>query len=225
MVYNSKTRQNIIRKDMDNQIQWILFAIPSILIASTAHEYAHAYTAYKLGDVTAKASGRLTLNPLAHIDPIGVVMMAIARIGWSKPVPINEYNFKNPVIGTALTSFAGPSANLILAFAASLILRLFPYTTVTSALSTETSYVITIILVFIMVNISLAVFNLLPVPPLDGHKIVRAFLPAKLRYTWESLDRYGMWILVALFLPISPLYLITSAFLSFSTQLLLKLLL
>jgi Zn-dependent protease len=210
---------------MNDQIQWVLFAIPSILIASTVHECAHAWTAYKLGDVTAKANGRLTLNPLAHIDPVGALMMIIARFGWSKPVPINEYNFKNPVIGTAISSFAGPASNLALAFIASLILRLIPYSGDITGLSVQSTFVLTVFVTFILVNLSLAIFNLLPVPPLDGHKIVRAFLPKQLRYYWESLERYGLWILVLLFLPFSPLYLIMTRVLSFSLDTMLRLLL
>lgn len=224
-MYNSETWLNITRKPMNDQIQWILFAIPSILIASTVHEYAHAWTAYKLGDVTAKMNGRLTLNPLAHIDPIGALMMIIARFGWSKPVPINEYNFKNPVVGTAISSFAGPASNLVLAFVASLVLRLIPYSGEISSMTAQSTYILTLFVTFIIVNLSLALFNLIPVPPLDGHKIVRAFLPKKIRYYWESLERYGMWILVALFLPFSPLYFLTSSVLSSSMGTLLRLLL
>ena len=85
-------------------IFWIIFAIPSIIIASTVHEFSHALTAYKLGDPTAKAEGRLTLNPLVHIDPLGALMLVLVRVGWSKPVPIDERNFDNPVLGTALTA-------------------------------------------------------------------------------------------------------------------------
>ena len=224
MVYNSETKPDIIRKVMIDQIQWMLFAIPSILIASSVHEFAHAWAAYKLGDPTARMNGRLTLNPLAHVDPIGALMMIIARFGWSKPVPINEYNFKNPVAGTALTSFAGPASNLLLAFAASLLLRIIPHSADLTTASLQTAYVLTLFITFITVNISLAVFNLLPVPPLDGHKIVRAFLPKSLRYYWESLDRYGMWILVILFLPISPLYYVTMGVLSYLMSLFLTLL-
>lgn len=209
---------------MINQIQWILFAIPSILIASSVHEFAHAWAAYKLGDPTAKMNGRLTLNPLAHIDPVGALMMVIARFGWSKPVPINEYNFKHPVTGTAITSFAGPASNFLLACLAALVLRVIPHPADLTSTSLETEYVLTLFITFIMVNLSLAIFNLLPVPPLDGHKIVRAFLPKKVRYYWESIEKYGMWILIALFLPISPLYLVTTTVLSYSMSFMLLLL-
>src|SRR5689334_17429306 len=105
-------------------IFWIIFAIPSIIIASTIHEFAHAWTANKLGDPTAKAEGRLTLNPLVHIDPLGALMLVIARVGWSKPVPITEQNFHNPVFGTALTAIAGPINNLLLAVITGMIYKL-----------------------------------------------------------------------------------------------------
>lgn len=210
---------------MIDQISWILFSVPSILIASTVHEYAHAWAAFRLGDYTAKMNGRMTLNPLAHIDPIGALMMVLARFGWSKPVPINQYNFNDPVRGTALTSFAGPASNLILATITAIPLRFLLVATNGSPESIELTFITTLLLTFMLVNISLAVFNLLPIPPLDGHKIVRALLPERLRYYWENLERYGMWILVLMFFPFSPLYLITSSILSFMMNAILSILL
>jgi Zn-dependent protease len=166
--------------------QTIIF-LPAIIIALTVHEYAHAWVAYKLGDDTAKANGRLTFNPLAHLDPIGTLTLIVFRFGWGKPVPINEYNFKNPVVGTALSSLAGPMSNLImvgigtglfyLTFGLNEILSLF-------------------VISFVLINIVLMFFNLLPIPPLDGHKIVRAFLPESIRYYWESLEKYSPFILI-----------------------------
>lgn len=175
---------------------WIVFAIPSIILASTVHEYAHGWVAYKLGDNTAKAEGRLSLNPLVHIDPIGAVMMVVARFGWSKPVPINEYNFQNPALGTALCALAGPLSNLILALILSGIFRIVGGSIV---------YLDLFLYVFIMINISLMVFNLLPLPPLDGHKIIRGLLPEPFRSYWESMEKYSILILIFLLLPISPL--------------------
>jgi len=196
---------------MIDQMQWIFFSIPALLIASSVHEYSHAFIAYKLGDYTAKMNGRMTLNPLAHIDPIGALMMVFARIGWSKPVPVNEYHFKNPVTGTALTSFAGPASNLIVAIVASVVLRLLPVSILFTGNTSNPTFIAALMITFITVNISLAIFNLLPVPPLDGHKIVRALLPKGLRYHWENLERYGMWLLILLFLPFSPLSTLTFA--------------
>ena len=173
---------------------WIIFAIPSIVIASTFHEYAHAWTATKLGDLTSKVNGRLTLNPLKHIDPLGALCMILFKFGWSKPVPINEYNFENRTRDTALVSFAGPISNILLLFAISLL----------NSIIKPTGNFYVFFVTFAMVNIVLAIFNLLPIPPLDGHKIVRAFLPQKTRYYWENLERFQIPFLIILLIPIFP---------------------
>lgn len=178
-------------------LYWLLFAIPSILIASTVHEYAHGLAAYKLGDPTAKAYGRLTLNPLKHIDPIGALSMILFRFGWSKPVPINEYNFKNRELGTAIVSFAGPLSNLLLATIFGSINLIFHP-------NLESIFGI-FLLTFTLINISLAIFNLIPIPPLDGHKIVRAFLPKKLRYYWEKMEKFSFLFILLLIIPFSPI--------------------
>lgn len=194
-------------------IYWIIFAVPSILIASTVHEYAHGWVAYKLGDPTAKAEGRLTLNPIKHIDPIGALSMVLFRFGWSKPVPINEYNFEHREADTALTALAGPTSNMIMAIFTGLINLLVR--------PEQGSIIWAVLFTFISVNISLALFNLLPIPPLDGHKIVRAFLPKKLRYYWEMLERYSIIIILLFILPFSPLYTLTaSAFATVMTKIL-----
>lgn len=178
-------------------IYWIAVAIPSILVAATVHEYAHAYTAFRLGDPTAKAEGRLTLNPLKHIDPIGAVFMILFRFGWSKPVPINEYNFEKRELHTALVAFAGPLSNLSLAFLTGIVNSLLPETT--------PSLIVFLLYSFATINIALAVFNLIPIPPLDGHKIVRAILPPKLRYYWELLEKYSIILILLIVLPFSPI--------------------
>ena len=178
-------------------LYWLLFAIPSILIASTVHEYAHGLAAYKLGDPTAKAYGRLTLNPLKHIDPIGALSMILFRFGWSKPVPINEYNFEKRELGTAIVSFAGPLSNLLLATIFGSINLIFHP-------NLESIFGI-FLLTFTLINISLAIFNLIPIPPLDGHKIVRAFLPKKLRYYWEKMEKFSFLFILLLSIPCSPI--------------------
>lgn len=186
-------------------IYWIIFAVPSILIASTIHEYAHGLAAYKLGDPTAKAAGRLTLNPIKHIDPIGALSMILFHFGWSKPVPINEYNFERREIDTAITALAGPLSNCILAIFAGLINLIFK--------PNLDSIFGLFLYTFTTINISLAIFNLIPIPPLDGHKIVRALLPKRIRYYWEQLEKFSFVLVLLLILPISPLYTWTSSFL------------
>ena len=173
---------------------WLIFALPSIIIASTIHEYAHAYTAYRLGDATAKAEGRLTLNPLAHIDPLGALSMIFFRFGWSKPVPINEYNFKKREKCTALVAVAGPISNILLLLLTALLNYILKPNT--------QSMLGVFLLVFASVNCALAVFNLIPVPPLDGHKIVRGLLPKKLSYYWDDLEKFSIFLIILLILPI-----------------------
>ena len=191
-----KTTMSIF-SSIEQLIQWALLAVPSILIASTVHEYAHAYAAFKLGDATAKAEGRLTLNPLKHIDPIGAISMILFRFGWSKPVPINEYNFENRERDTALTSLAGPVSNLILASLTALVNVIIPDNTI--------PLIEFLLYTFATINLALAIFNLIPIPPLDGHKIVRALLPKGLRSYWEGLEKYSLILILLLVLPFSPL--------------------
>lgn len=197
-------------------IYWILVAVPSILIASTIHEYAHGYIAFKLGDPTAKAEGRLTLNPIAHIDPIGAISMILFRFGWSKPVPINEYNFTKREFHTALTALAGPVSNLIVAILIGLINHFFVK---------DTAVLIVFLLsTFATINLALAIFNLLPIPPLDGHKIIRGILPRQLRYYWEQLEKYSIILILLLILPFSPLSKFVFSFIGNTLQFLLSLL-
>ncbi len=178
-------------------IYWMIIAIPSILIASTVHEYAHGYVAFKLGDPTAKAEGRLTLNPIKHIDPIGALSMLIFRFGWSKPVPINEYNFEKRELYTGLTALAGPVSNFLLAILMGLINHFF--------IKDPSTPIAFILFSFTTINVALGVFNLIPIPPLDGHKIVRAILPKGMRYYWEQLEKYSLILILLLILPFSPL--------------------
>lgn len=181
---------------LTDTLYWIIFAIPSILIASTIHEYAHGLAAFKMGDPTAKAAGRLTLNPIAHIDPLGALCMIIFRFGWSKPVPINENNFDKRELGTAITALAGPISNLLLASLLAIINLIFQ--------PNLNSILGNFILTFTVINLALAFFNLIPIPPLDGHKIVRAILPRKARYQWERLEKFSILLLILLIFPILP---------------------
>ena len=159
---------------MTGEFQIILLTLPGVIIAMTFHEFAHAWVADKLGDTTPRAQGRLTLNPLSHIDPFGLILLLFANIGWGKPVQINPRNFNsNKSIETceALVSLAGPLINLILAFIFMIIYYALYWFTNCPAL------ILLIVFYTITVNIGLGVFNLLPIPPLDGSKIFAKFLP------------------------------------------------
>jgi len=165
--------------------------IPAVVIALTFHEYAHAVVAYKLGDPTAKYSGRLTLNPVSHVDPIGMLMLFFAGFGWAKPVPVNPYNLRDPKRDMVLVSLAGPMSNLILAVLFSFLFRIF-YIFGSQAL-------IDVVYKIIWINIVLAVFNMLPIPPLDGSKILTRVIPGD--NSWLNyLEQYGFIILAILIL-------------------------
>ena len=183
----------------NNPLYFLSFLV-SLVIAITIHEFAHAWMADKLGDPTPRLNNRLTLNPLAHLDPIGTLALLIARVGWGKPVPIDPYNFKNARRDTAIVSLAGPASNILLAILLSLILKFSPITHFFSQ-----RLIIpwmTLLTIAISLNITLAIFNLLPIPPLDGAKILLGFLPVK----WgikleEGLSQYGVFLLIFLIFP------------------------
>lgn len=177
---------------------YFLIYVIAILAAITVHEFAHAWTANRLGDPTARLAGRITLNPLAHLDPLGTLALLIFRFGWGKPVPFDPYNLKNPRRDSALISFAGPAANFILAIFLSLVIRLGHLFLGPSA------YLLEIILTpFVFLALTLAVFNLLPFHPLDGGKVIVGLLPEKLAYQWdEILQRFGFYLVLFLILPL-----------------------
>ncbi len=173
-----------------------LFQIIILIFSAILHEYAHGIMAYQLGDPTAKNAGRLTLNPIAHLDWFGSVLlpavMVLSRLpfifGWAKPVPYNPFLLKDRRFGEAKVAIAGPVANLAIALALGLVIRLVP---ISEAFAN-------FIAIAVLINIVLAVFNLVPLPPLDGSKILAAFLPEKLRNKFLSLERFGF-ILVIIF--------------------------
>ncbi len=161
------------------------------------HEYAHALVATKLGDQTARLSGRLTLNPLAHIDPIGALMILLAGFGYAKPVPVNIRNFKDRKVGMALTAIAGPISNLIMGFLSLVLLRLLMFVMPESTVKE----VIYLFLIFSAgININLAVFNLLPIPPLDGSRLATLFLPDRIYYKIMQYERYIILVVLVLML-------------------------
>jgi len=184
---------------LDLNPQTLISAIVTLLIAFTFHEFAHAWTAKKFGDDTAERAGRLTLNPLSHLDPFGSLMLIFVGFGWAKPVPVDMYALRrNSRIAPLLVSLSGPFTNLLLAGLAAIPLRLnlFPYQTVSSNILPTPYY---FLYFFLITNLGLMVFNLLPVPPLDGHEIVNFLLPSNLASAWEQFGyRYGVLVLIAL---------------------------
>ena len=169
-------------------IEWgyKLLSIPAVLIAITIHEYAHGYVAWKLGDPTAKSNGRLSLNPMHHLHPIGALMMLLVGFGWAKPVPVNPRYFKNPRKGMAMVSIAGPISNIAMAFLSALIyMALFPVLSRFVSLTGNESLAISILeFLYIshILNLSFALFNLMPLPPLDGSKLLFLAIPEKYYY-------------------------------------------
>lgn len=159
-----------------------------VLVVLPVHEMAHGYVAYRLGDPTAKNMGRLTPNPLAHLDPIGTLMIFLLGFGYAKAVPVNPYNFRNPKTGMALTALAGPVSNLLMAVLAVGLYRLLSFF-ITSAYVNSILYWM-LILVFASVNVGLAVFNLLPIPPLDGYRILSVILPDRWIYLIGRYENY-----------------------------------
>ncbi len=177
----------------------ILFVLIAVILvaAITVHEFAHAWMADHLGDPTPRSQGRVTLNPKAHLDPIGTLMIFVIGFGWGKPVMFDPYNLKNPTKEAALIAFAGPAANLLLALILSLALPLG------IGLGISESILGTILLYSIFYNVMLAIFNLVPIHPLDGGKIAVALLPAELALEFDDfMRRYGTFLLIALILPL-----------------------
>ncbi len=192
--------------DWSVPVQILLSVIPA-LICITLHECAHGYAAYRLGDDTAKRAGRLTLNPIKHIDVIGLVMLVVFRFGWAKPVPVNMRNFKNPKQGMALTAAAGPLANLLIC-----IVALFVYGLLFIPLysSTAGGVVLQLLNITAYLSLTLAIFNIIPIPPLDGSKVLYSFISERAYRKLMYYERYGMIILLVLIvllnrLPVDPL--------------------
>ena len=190
-------------------LKTFLLSLPIILFALVFHEVSHGFIALKLGDPTAKNLGRLTLNPLKHLDPIGTVCMVLFHFGWAKPVPINVSYFKKPKRDMALTALAGPVSNLLLGFIGVILYKILSavfnsiYSPTTPDIAfnimTNTLYFFSL---FVVLNVSLGIFNLIPVPPLDGSRILLTFLPAKYYFgvmKYERFIRIGFFVLLFAF--------------------------
>ena len=190
-------------------------AFGGLLISLTIHEFAHAWVADRLGDPTPRAQGRVTLNPVAHLDPIGTLLLLFTRFGWGKPVEIDPFNLKHPVRDSAMIALAGPAVNLSLAVSLALIVR---------AINLPESVGLAVVQV-IIVNVVLAIFNLVPVHPLDGSKILVALLPKHTALEYELfMHRNGVFVLLGLLIPwtgsTSPMSQLISPVIRFVTQLL-----
>jgi Zn-dependent protease len=168
---------------------FVLVAL-ALVVSISVHEFAHAFVADKLGDPTARYLGRLTLDPRAHLDPLGTVLMLIVGFGWGKPVPFNSINLKNPRRDTALISLAGPFSNFLLAICITGLLHFLNFP----------SIFISFLQLTVFYNLMLGFFNLIPVQPLDGFKIVHGILPYNLAIQWQQTEGYGIYILIILML-------------------------
>ena len=180
----------------DFSLTGLIAGLPGLVIALVIHEYAHAKAADVMGDFTPRMTGRLTLNPMAHIDPIGLIMLLVVRFGWAKPVMINARNFRSWRQGELLVAVAGPVANLLVAFISLLAMA------VLFKLGMFSEGVRLVLSMMVLFNVNFAIFNMLPLPPLDGSKVLMVLLPGRLAYKLMSLERYSFIILI--FLMMTP---------------------
>jgi len=183
---------------MNELIDYLIYRIPAVLIVITLHEYAHGYASYKLGDNTAKASGRLSLNPLHHIDWLGALCLAVFHFGWAKPVMVNPSAYKNKKAGMAIVALAGPLMNFIITFVAMFGIGIIYKFTSYDSMGVVVNYLYVLFYYTAVISAGLGIFNLIPFPPLDGSKILGAVLPEHLYFGYMQYERYGMLILLVL---------------------------
>lgn len=184
---------------LDLNIPQILLNIPVTLLALSVHECAHGWVSSKLGDPTPRYQGRLSLNPLAHLDPVGTLLMILTGFGWAKPVQVNPNYYKNTKKGMALVAAAGPLSNFLMAVIGMVLLTVFSCITLFMNSGTSVMKIVYMVLQrFILLNINLMVFNLIPIPPLDGSKVLGMFLPNDIYYKMLQYERYSMIIIMLL---------------------------
>ncbi|MBR3845480.1 MAG: site-2 protease family protein [Clostridia bacterium] len=191
-------------EQLQSMLPTLLLSLPVALISLSVHESAHGYVANKLGDPTAKNLGRITLNPMKHFDLLGFVSMLLFRVGWANPVPINARNFKNPRRDMAISAAAGPLSNLCLAFIFAILLKLlnisYGFITFTNETAFLVMYFLEIMLLSgVILNLNLMIFNLIPIPPFDGSRILYVFLPTDLYFKVMRYEKYIMLAFILLF--------------------------
>lgn len=180
-------------------LQFLCFSLIAVVIAITVHEWSHALASYCQGDKTAKYDGRLSLNPFAHLNIFGFLVLLLFGFGWARPVNVRASNFKRPRLGCAITAAAGPLSNFILAFIVSPFLTITILQSITNPSNLFTN-LSTLLEYIMMYNLSLGLFNLIPVPPLDGSRILGECLPLKYRIKYYNLERYGFFIALGIIL-------------------------
>ena len=193
-----------------NSILDMLMIIPAIIIGISFHEYAHAMAAIALGDNTPKAQGRDTLNPIAHIDPIGFICLLIAHFGWGRPVQIDVRNFKKPLRDQMLVALAGPVMNLVISFVSLIIYNIVLNLNLLNGLNETVALMIDAVLTYmVIINVSLFIFNLLPLPHFDGTKVLMYFLPTKGQIVLLKLERYSFIVFLLIILTDIPELIVT----------------